>query len=436
MSGTDSEGCGNGSAEHLTPTERFILDHVPTAYENGLVLQKWWQETSARDSFQKKLQLVYEPDELNHSFGFLDTVELQGKKTPICGEYQHDFYDQPKGPEGAALDLEWIQAQLREFALHYFTHISSLRAPEAFPQREGPRADPKFPLLSACSKDEDNRTDIGFFQLAYKDKASGEIHPFPKDQQANFVDVRQIGEKYDWILAKARMFQFDLTFYPLGEKVLPITLANPNEYLYLLFTPYFVKVEEGKKRTKKLPEGGEVEVVAEYGFGFSIVDNPSSKDVFTEGPQVFSTGIQFFNFELYENGQIWVEMTFMANQLTHIFQFPVDPIYWTLKAGEIAAEATRSRFLPFFQTVLDRLPLGPTIDPVFGSIRLIDALTGGIAGRDYCISLDSVQRFVLVKHEQVFSKMIADTSLTWRQVKDWLDADALPDWIRYGQGSA
>ena len=88
------------------------------------------------------------------------------------------------------------------------------------------------------------------------------------------------------------------------------------------------------------------------------------------------------------------------------------------------------------QTALDHLPLGPTIDPVFGSIRLLNALTGGIAGRDYCLSLEEIQRFVLVKHEQVFSKMIADTSLTWRQIPDWLDAEALPDWVRYGQGSA
>ena len=56
----------------------------------------------ARDSFQEKLQLADQPDELNHSFGFLDTVTFQGKKAPICGEYQHDFYDQPKAPKASS----------------------------------------------------------------------------------------------------------------------------------------------------------------------------------------------------------------------------------------------------------------------------------------------------------------------------------------------
>lgn len=418
----------------LDPDDRYVLRHIPKAYDDGVVLKRWWEKTYARDSFRQKFQLVRQLNQPSESFGFLDSVLLDGSQVPIGGEYQHDFFDQPKAPADVSLANEWIKAQLRIFALRYFLRVSALHATTAFPQRIGPRADPLFPFLSACSKLEDERQDIGFTQLAYKlEGDDDEIHAFPKSEQSAFVDVREIGEKYAWVLAKARIFQFQLTFYPFGEKFFPVTFADPNEYLYLLFTPYFVSVEEPEeKRAERRPDGRDVGLLAEYGFGFSIVANPSSKDVFTEGPQVFTTGIQFFKFQLWEDGQIWVRMVFLANQLTHIFQFPLDPLYWTFKLGELTAAATKSSLLPFFQGAVDRLPLGPTIDPVFGSIRLLNAVTGGLAGRDYCISIDEVQRDVLVKHEEVFSEMISDAGRTWRQIRDWLDTDALPVWVRRG----
>jgi hypothetical protein len=73
------------------------------------------------------------------------------------------------------------------------------------------------------------------------------------------------------------------------------------------------------------------------------------------------------------------------------------------------------------------------IDVVFDAVRALDVLTLGEAAKRYCISVEQIQKDVLIKHDMVFYGMIADTLRIWRQVRDWTDAAAIPAWVRFGE---
>lgn len=419
-----------------TEGEQYVLDHVPRAYEDGLELKAWWERKAATDSFADKFDLVRETNIPAHDYGYLDTARINGKDVKVFGDVQEQFFDQPKELAGGAkMPAGWSQ-QLREFVLRYFLHISSSHQIEPMPQRVGAAKSPPLSFLSACLKDRHARGGIGFYQLAYKKKDGGKVGWFPKAQQSDFVDVTEIGTKYDWVLAVARLYQFSITIYPAGQ-IFPFTFVDPYEHVYVLFMPEFVVDEPkvGGKRTVVDPETGkEHKIVAEYGFGFSLVQNLSSYAPITIGPQIFDLGMQFFHFRLLEDGRISSKMVFGANQLTYIFKLNVNPLVWPLRAAEAVSLRLAPGLTKPLQGVIDALPLSDfSIDVIFDSVRALDVLTLGEAAKRYCISVEQIQKDVLIKHDMVFYNMIANTLRIWRQVRDWTDAASIPAWVRYGE---
>jgi len=414
-----------------TEAEQYVLDHVPQAYEDGLELKAWWERKAATDSFADKFDLVRETNIPAHDYGFLDTARIAGNDVKVFGDVQEQFFDQPK----EKMPADW-SAQLREFVLRYFLHISSSHQIEPVPQRTGAASHPPFSFLSACLKDRHDRGGIGFYQLAYKKKDGGKVGWFSQARQGDFVDVTEIGTKYDWVLAKARLYQFSLTIYPAGQ-FFPFTFADPYEHVYVLFMPEFVVDEPkvGGKRTVVDPETGkELKVVAEYGFGFSLVQNLSSYAPITIGPQIFDLGMQFFRFRLLEDGRISSKMVFSANQLTYLFKLNVNPFVWPLRAAEALSLRLAPNLTKPLQGLIDALPLSDvSVDLVFDSVRALDVLTLGEAAKRYCISIEQIQKDVLIKHDMVFYNMIADTLRIWRQVRDWTDAASIPAWVKYGE---
>jgi hypothetical protein len=423
---------------HYEPTEaeQYVLDHVPQAYKDGLELKAWYERKAATGSFDDKFDLVRETNIPAHDYGYLDTARIGGKDVKVFGDVQEQFFDQPKElAAGGKVPAGWSE-QLREFVLKYFLHVSSAHQIEPVPQRTGAASHPPLAFLSACLKDRHDRGGIGFYQLAYKKKDGGKVGWFSEAEQFDFVDLTELGTKYDWVLAKARLYQFSLTIYPVGP-LFPFTFADPYEHVYVLFMPEFVVDEPrvGGKRTVVDPEtGDEHKVLAEYGFGFSLVQNLSSYAPVTIGPQIFDLGMQYFRFRLLEDGRISSKMVFCANQLTYLFRLNANPLVWPLRAAEALSLKLAPGLTKPLQGLIDALPLSDVwIDVVFDAVRALDVLTLGEAAKRYCISVEQIQKDVLIKHDMVFYGMIADTLRIWRQVRDWTDAAAIPAWVRFGE---
>ena len=405
----------------LTDQDRQVLENVEVAYAEGLALKAWWDDISSRDAFTRKFQLVKEFHKPDFSFGYIEDSPVG----PVMGEGQSFFYDRPKVPPNATtreLTAEWVNRQMREWVLRYFVRNLSSRASEAYPEAGDPA--PCLGWLSQCPRNRDLRRDIGFYQKFYREKGGGATGRFPEDAEQTFVDVREIGTRYDWVVAKARLLDFRLTFHPLGRHAPPLVLIDHNEHLWVLFTPYFNCDREN-------PEKG---VLGEYGMGFSIIRPPVADNVFTFGPQVFHYGFNYFRFRVFESGLVRASVVFCCNQLDGILPLPVSPVDWAQQLAHLATFGVSSRLLGRWQNQIERLPLSKaTIDPVFNSIELLNFLTGDALARDYCISKEEIFKFILRKHATVFQQLISDSVRIWRQVPDWLDAAALPRWVAEGE---
>ena len=86
------------------------------------------------------------------------------------------------------------------------------------------------------------------------------------------------------------------------------------------------------------------------------------------------------------------------------------------------------------KNVLDRLPTNvTTIDPVFPSISFVNALTGNQAAETLCLSRETLEVEFLVKHFMQHYETLVGSLLIWRQVRDWLDSAAIPEWVVAGR---
>jgi hypothetical protein len=92
-----------------------------------------------------------------------------------------------------------------------------------------------------------------------------------------------------------------------------------------------------------------------------------------------------------------------------------------------------SRFLAPLQDLLTQLPFSSaTIDPVYTFIWLANAVSGGQAAQQLCLSTEELDRQFLVKHFMQHYQTVAGALHTWRQIPDWLDSSALPEWVVRG----
>jgi hypothetical protein len=85
------------------------------------------------------------------------------------------------------------------------------------------------------------------------------------------------------------------------------------------------------------------------------------------------------------------------------------------------------------QRAVDQLPLrGIGLDPVFGSIRLLNLLTANWPANALCISKEQIEKDILAKHATAIRQSILASRQTWLQIPNWLNSPALPEWVVQG----
>lgn len=409
----------------VSQDEQAVLDSVDLYLRRGLDLKRWWDQACATDSFAQKFPLTVSFNRPDESFGFFDVARVDGRDMPIMGNYQSLFYDQPKSPVAdKARAAQWVRDQLRQFVLRYFMRISHFRLPEAFIPTEG-RAQPPALLrpLSWCPEENPSQVGFGFSQFFWKDRASGEIRGFPESDRYAIVDLRRIGPELEWVLPLVNIFDFKFAFQPFGPGT-PSLVLPLNEGSYLVMSRDFVFDEE--EPTPNL--------LGRYGFGYAFIKNPRA-GVLSYGPGEFDAAIEIIRFTVDREGKIRAEAIFVANRPSRVASVSLNPLDWGYGAANLLSLGTSRYVLEPFKRAWERLPGGSaSFDPVRLLISTANLMTAGLAARDFCISLEQLEREFLVIHFQQHNSALVGSLETWRQIPDWqASEDELPSWVVTGR---
>lgn len=402
-----------------------ILPHVSEYLSRGLDLLYWWRKIESQGGPEQQFPIERSFNRPNRSFGFYGEAPVSGSMMPVMGNVQEMFYDQVRSPAHLEkASAEWMQAQIREFALKYFMRVSSFREPEAYVDSANPVPPPALARLSWCPQPEHGgRRGFGFCQIFNKPVGSSLVQAFPSYEQFAIVDQRDLGEKFDWIALKVRIFDFNLNARLFGQNG-PELVFGANEQSYLVAHREFITYKE-----RHLPK-----VLGDYGIGYAFIRNPV-QGPFGYGPGEFDAAIELINFRMYETGYISVRMVFIANRPRQIANLSVDPIRWSFGIADAFSFGLASRLLSPAKELLNQLPFRFNVDPVSAYVSGANLISGGAAAQTLCISVTQLEKLFLLQHFKQHYQTMVGSLTTWRQIPDWLDEKNLPPWIISGVGS-
>jgi hypothetical protein len=274
--------------------------------------------------------------------------------------------------------------------------------------------------LSWCPQPEDTRQGFGFSQLYYKLRGSGAVGRFPAAERSALVDLREIGTKYEWIVLRVRIFDFTLTFKPLGPNGPQLVLPLHEDSLLVVSRDFVVHEEDPAPGSR-----------GRYGFGYAFIKSPRP-GLLAYGPGEFDAAFETIYFKIDAAGVVRVDMTFVVNRPERIVNLPLVPVQWSLQLADLMSFGMASRVLGALTP--PALP-GGLDDPVFAYIALANLVSGGQAAQTLCISRSQLEKDFLVVHFMQHYNAITGSLLTWRQIPDWLDRAALPEWVVTGRPS-
>jgi hypothetical protein len=421
---TSGPWMAEGSAA-LTEEDLRVLGSVEGYLADGLALKHWWEEADRVKSYEQQFKLERTFNRPGGSYGFFGQAPVRHGTLPVMGSVQDMFYDRPNVPPGLAREsTEWMGEQIREFVLHYFMRVSSFRQPEPFAVA-GRSAPPSWlGRLSWCPEPRIVHEGFGFSQLFYKLSATGEIGKFSTQDEFAIVDLREIGKKYEWIVLKVRIFDFNLRLRPFGANG-PELVFGLNEESYLVLSSDFI-VDQSR------PTPG---VIGRYGLGYAFIKSPT-QGLVAYGPGEFDAAFELIQFEILESGEINVHMVFVVNRPNRIANVVLDPLDWSFRIADLMTLGVSSKFLAPVKNTLDMFPIRLTgFDPVFSFIALANTLSAGQAAEQLCISKEQLDKAFLLQHFMQHYQTIVGSLLTWRQIGNWLDSNSVPEWVVTGRGS-
>lgn len=406
----------------LTAEEQTIIDSAEQYLGDGVALLRWWQNAEAHNAFTDRFELQHAFNPASSSYGFFGTIDVRGDALPLMGNVQEMMYDNPRVPARLGSEVTgWIRDQVREFVLRYFMRISDFRQPESAETYTNPSPPPGLGRLSWCATSSVQHEGFGFTQLFYKARATGEIGRFSEEERSTIIDLRELGRTYEWIVVKVRIFDFDVTFRPLGESG-PELVFTLNEESYLVLSRDLVTDRDD-------PERG---VLGDYAVGYAFIKTPQS-GFLAYGPGRFEAAVEVIRFRVLSSGQIRVHMLFVANRPASIASVSLDPVDWAIWTAEWVSGGTASDLFRPVRNALDRRPIRlGTFDPIYGYVSLANVLSGGQAAQQLCISREALDKQFLVQHFKQHYQTVVSSLLTWRQVPDWTDPASLPEWVIKG----
>jgi hypothetical protein len=400
---------------------RLVAAAAEAALSGARQLRAHWRRADAAGNYGRRFELVRTFNEPDTSFGFFDNAIVDGRPLAVMGNFDEALFDRPKSSETRV-----YQSQLREFVLRYLMRVSDFRLPNAYadPGRAAPHrvGNP----LNWCPDETPLYQGFGYSQWYYKSRATGEVGCFPDDCRFQIVDLREIGKTYEWIMIRVKIFDFTVTLRPFGDGA-PELVVPLDEESFLVVAADFVEDDD-----RPIVEADGSRTVGRYGFGYGYVKSPAS--LIAYGPGQFDAAFQEIHFRVFDNGEVWSRLTFVANQPKNVASVPVAPVDWLLRLTNLATLGLGAPLLMPLSEALGRVTtrLG-RFDPVLTYTDLANALTGGQAAERFCISREQLQKTFLVRHFIQHYQMLSSALATWRMVGDWTDEPNLPAWVRKGE---
>jgi hypothetical protein len=155
-----------------------------------------------------------------------------------------------------------------------------------------------------------------FVPLLYKSQGQDDYGVLPEGPAP---DLDEIGEKYEWIVMEAVVYDFfrNIPGLNLGPGLLK---KMPKMSSYVL-------IHKDYSTSFHPPVEG---AAAESCFGYSFLPTPVTKGIFGYGPGMFKAAAKQFRFILMENGDIEIQMFFLVStrseKILNLGGF--DPIYF------------------------------------------------------------------------------------------------------------
>jgi hypothetical protein len=380
------------------------------------MLKRWWEQTDANNSYAERFELMRTFNRSDRSFGFFDDALLGERSIPVMGVVEEMLYDQPKHATGTA-----VRDEFREFVMHYFMRISDFRQPEVIPAAtQSPGAVPGRGL-GWCTERPGRRSGFGYSQHFYKLRSSGLVGKFPRQKEFAIVDLREVGAKYDWVIAKVRIFDFNLTF-GTSRPDTPQLILPLQEDSYLVLSSEFIRDEDN-------PEHG---VLGRYGFGYAFIKHHPT-GLLAYGPGLFDAAFKLINFDVLTSGETRVQMVFVANRPDRILNLSLNPVDWSVRIVDFMSGGLASRFLsPARGARPVETPPSIGFDPLNAAVLIANFLSAGLAAEQFCISKSQLEKEMLVQHFRQHYEMIVGSLMTWRRIPNWLDEAGLPKWVITG----
>jgi len=395
-----------------------ILPLVEKYLARGRALRNWFQAFNATGDRSGCFDLIKTFNRPEFSYGFFADLPAPDGAIPIIGSVQEMLYDRTRVPEAeSGVDYLWLRSQLHEFVLRYFLRISSFRPAEETCDALKPGLAARSPV-NWCTTPTDDREGFGFTQWFAKLAGSGEIVQFPHEQRETICDLREIGPVYEWLVLKVNIYDFTFRFNLLKPGGPALALPLP-ESSYLVVTREFIHDETGT-------EG------ATYGFGYAFIH--SADDSFLAyGPGQFDAAWQQIEFQIQPQGEIKARLVFVANEPVNITRIDLNPVSLGMRLADWATRGAAAPVLdPLARWTPELLRPLSAVDPVTAFIDLANRLTGG-AAKSVCISRRHLAKVFLYQHYLQHYQAVSGSLTTWRQIPDWTDEAALPDWVRSGK---
>ena len=424
MATNAAESYEDAESEAKVGDDRWILENSGAFLSDGLALKRWFDSRERTEGYSS-FDLVRTYNRPDRSRGFFGQAALESRSMPVMGVIDEVLYDRPKAPvRSRAQSAKWMRDQIREFVMRYFLRVSDFRRPQLVPDDGGGVLADLLEPISWRPSEEIERDGMAFSQVFSRGGGSADFEPTPPDERSRVLDLREVGSVRDAVILRLEVYQFNVAMRPLGVSG-PQFLVPLKEESYLIVSPDFIRCVDD-------PEDG---VLGEYGLGYAFIKNPR-RGPFAYGPGEFEAAFQTITFRVLEGGETWVKMAFVSDQPRKIVNLTLDPVQWSFTLADFMSFGQASRILAPFKTVLEQMPFRDfNLDPTVPALDWMNTLTAGQASQQLSISREELYRGFLRRHSLQHYQTVLGSLRTWRQIPDWLDESALPEWVRTGASS-
>lgn len=396
---------------------------VELALAQAVDLKAWWARVEAGQEGIDRFDLYPATPGAAPVWGFFGEAPVQGKSLPVMGDVVDAFFDRPRVPPAAQQQAaRWMAEQVEEFALRYWLRAEASALPEPYPELGHGDPAPFLRWLSLCFPADQGFSGAGNLQQLYKLRAGGRVGRFPPRERPAIVDLRELETTYDWITLTSRLFDFNITLGGVGDDAPSVVVP--------LRTLAHTVTSAALGENRRAPEPG---TLAVFGPGFGLI-RAASPGVLAVSPSMIQPGLRLQHLRVLATGEVRFRGVMIMPRPEQIVNLSLlAPELFLGAADAMTLGAARTWTQPVRKALEETSLPDVGFDPVLGSIRLLNLLTGNRAATELCISREQLEKEILAKDAAGMQQITLAARQIWLQVPDWLDSDAIPPWVARGE---